>query len=544
MSEKANLSAQSGTGPDIEAVNKTTSPPGYEDVTLEKGTDAYNRAGAIEAEQQELSMTVIETVKAYPAATFWAFIMSCTIIMEAYCVFLMGNFVAIDRFKNRFGEFSERENGFIITTPWQSGLQMTGPVGAFIGVMIAGPITSKIGYRWATIGGLMALNGFIFVFFFADSLAVMLVSQLLEGIPWGIFIANAPAYCSEIVPMRLRAPCTQMLQMFWAIGAIIVQAVTYQYNEVDADIAYKIPIALQWMFPTPLALLVWWGPESPWWLTRKGRLEEAEKAVKRLGRASSTDNPAATVAMMKRTIDLEKTTTEPSLMELFKGTDRYRTLIVCAVYAAQNLTGNLIANQAVFFFRQAGISSNLAFGLGLVVSGAQTIMVMASWVLTTYLGRRTIYLWGSAINMIFLIAVGIAGSFGKSDASSLATASLGLIVSVLFCLGPAPASWVIIGETSSIRLRPLTTGVGRASYYIVNIPCIYLSSWMLNTEGADLAGRTGYVWAATAFVCLAAAYVWLPEMKHRSYREIDILFNRHVPARKWKNTTIDIHDDE
>lgn len=106
------------------------------------------------------------------------------------------------------------------------------------------------------------------------------------------------------------------------------------------------------MFPTPLALLVWWGPESPWWLTRKGRLEEAEKAVKRLGRASSTDNPAATVAMMKRTIDLEKTTTEPSLMELFKGTDRYRTLIVCAVYAAQNLTGNLIANQAVFFFRR------------------------------------------------------------------------------------------------------------------------------------------------------------------------------------------------
>ncbi|TLS24098.1 hypothetical protein PpBr36_09122 [Pyricularia pennisetigena] len=194
--------------------------------------------------------------------------------------------------------------------------------------------------------------------------------------------------------------------------------------------------------------------------------------------------------------------------------------------------------------KEAGIGSNLAFGLGLVVSGAQTIMVMASWVLTTYLGRRTIYLWGSAINMVFLIAVGIAGSFGKSYSTSMATASLGLIVSVLFCLGPAPASWVIIGETSSIRLRPLTTGVGRASYYIVNIPCIYLSSWMLNTEGANLAGRTGYVWAATAAVCLAAAYVWLPEMKHRSYREIDILFNRHVPARKWKKTVIDIHDDE
>jgi SP family general alpha glucoside:H+ symporter-like MFS transporter len=47
-------------------------------------------------------------------------------------------------------------------------------------------------------------------------------------------------------------------------------------------------------------------------------------------------------------------------------------------------------------------------------------------------------------------------------------------------MSPKPASWVIIGETSSIRLRPLTTGIGRASYYIVNIPCIFLSSYMLN----------------------------------------------------------------
>lgn len=49
--------------------------------------------------------------------------------------------------------------------------------------------------------------------------------------------------------MRLRAPCTQMLQMFWAIGAIIVQAVTYQYNEVDADIAYKYVLLFMSFFP-------------------------------------------------------------------------------------------------------------------------------------------------------------------------------------------------------------------------------------------------------------------------------------------------------
>lgn len=106
------------------------------------------------------------------------------------------------------------------------------------------------------------------------------------------------------------------------------------------------------MFPTPLAILIFLAPESPWWLTRKGRYDEAAKAAGRLGRRTKIQNNHETVAMMRRTIELEANNSEPNLLELFKGTDLYRTLIVCGVYAAQNLTGNLIANQAVYFFRR------------------------------------------------------------------------------------------------------------------------------------------------------------------------------------------------
>jgi len=319
--------------------------------------------------------------------------------------------------------------------------------------------------------------------------------------------------------------------------------VTYVYNSDQTASAYKIPIALQWMFPTPLAILIFCAPESPWWLVRKGRLEEAAHAVERLGRKSRL-NVNETVAMMRRTVELEKSVKEPNHLELFKGTDLYRTCIVCGVYLAQNLTGNLIANQAVYFFEQAGVSVHTAFALGLITSALQMIFVMLSWILTTYYGRRTIYLYGSAFNTILLIALGVAGSVGKSTAASLAQASLGLIISVLFTLGPAPASWVIIGETSAIRLRPLTTGMGRASYYIIEIPCIFLGSYMLNPTGGNLGGKCGYVWGATGFLCLVTAYFYLPEMKGRSYREIDIMFKRKIPARKWKETEIDVQDDE
>lgn len=157
--------------------------------------------------------------------------------MESYCVFLMGNFIALPAFANDFGV--PGKDKYVIVASWQSALQMGGPLGAIIGVCLAGPLTSRIGYRWATITGLMLLNAFIFVFYFAPSLPVMFVSQLLEGIPWGIFIANAPAYCSEITPIQLRAPATQMLQMFWAIGAIIVGGVTYHYNTRLDSSAYR-----------------------------------------------------------------------------------------------------------------------------------------------------------------------------------------------------------------------------------------------------------------------------------------------------------------
>lgn len=190
------------------------------------------------------------------------------------------------------------------------------------------------------------------------------------------------------------------------------------------------------------------------------------------------------------------------------------------------------------------MADDTAFALGLATSALQWLMVMLSWILTTYLGRRTIYVYGQAINCVFLVALGVAASVGFSLAASNAQASLGLIVSVLFCLGPAPASYVIIAETPSVRLRPLTTGIGRGAYYLVNIPCIFLASYMLNSDKWNLGGKSGYIWAGTAFFCTVLSWFFIPEMKDRSFREIDILFRRHVPARKWTQTIVDVQDDE
>ena len=193
---------------------------------------------------------------------------------------------------------------------------------------------------------------------------------------------------------------------------------------------------------------------------------------------------------------------------------------------------------------EAGISSSKSFQLNLINSCLQFVANALSWLLTNWFGRRTIYLWGTFTNVCFLFILGICASVKQTTATNYAQAILGIIISFVFAGTLGPISYTIIAETSSVRLRALSTGVGRAAYYVAEIPMIYLASKLLNPTGWNLAGKCGYVWGGTAVVCWLMAFFFLPELKHRSYRESDILFNRKIAARKFKSTIIDVKDNE
>ncbi|OKL56087.1 hypothetical protein UA08_08784 [Talaromyces atroroseus] len=497
---------------------------------------------AFEGENEEHAQGTWAAVRSHPWAFFWAFTLCFTIVMESFDMFLNTNFVALSYFKRRYGVAVD--GSYSIPTRWQSALFQAGQCGAFVGVYLAGPITNRIGYRWTTIVGLILMNATIFISFFADSLTVMVIGQAFEGVPWGFFIANSPAYASEVVPLNLRAACTATLQMSWSIGSIIVAGATYGYNNRDDQWSWRMPTALQWIFPTPLIVLVFLAPESPWWLIRHGRKEEALRSIKRLG-DKSPESAQKKLAMIERTVEIEaQMGGTPTLLDLVKGTDLRRTIITCLMYASQNFAGNLIANQATFFFEQAGISPDKAFQLNLINSCLQFVANACSWFLTAWFGRRTIYLCGLGTNITLLIVLGICASVTQTSATNYAQAVLGILISFVFAGTQGPISYTIISETSSVRLRALSTAVGRSAYYIAEIPMIYLSSKMLNTTGWNLAGKCGYVWAFTASVCWITAFFFLPELKGRSYRESDILFNRRTPARKFKSTIIDVKDNE
>lgn len=52
---------------------------------------------------------------------------------------------------------------------------------------------------------------------------------------------------------------------------------------------------------------------------------------------------------------------------------------------------------------------------------------------------------------------------------------------------------------------------------------------------------TGFVWGGTGFLCFIWAFFRIPEPKGRTFAELDVLFERRIPARKFKETDVDLY---
>lgn len=131
----------------------------------------------------------------------------------------------------------------------------------------------------------------------------------------------------------------------------------------DDQWAYRIPFALQWVWPVPIFIIVTLAPESPWHLVRKGKFEEAKKVIQRLSTRAASRNADGTtghqvdadqtLAMMVRTNELEKhLQSGTSYLDCLKGTDLRRTEIGCMAWASQIILGSSFSNQPTYFFQQ------------------------------------------------------------------------------------------------------------------------------------------------------------------------------------------------
>ena len=103
--------------------------------------------------------------------------------------------------------------------------------------------------------------------------------------------------------------------------------------------------------------------------------------------------------------------------------------------------------------------------------------------------------------------------------------------------------WALPAEIGSTRLRQKTVCLARTACNMTGLVGGTLENYFMNPEAWNLRGYTGFVWGGCAWIIFVWAFFRLPETKNRSFHELDVLFAKKVPARKFKTFEVDAFDE-
>ncbi|CAI4053872.1 hypothetical protein SUVZ_16G0070 [Saccharomyces uvarum] len=501
---------------------------------------------AKEADESERGMPLMTALKTYPKAAAWSLLVSTTLIQEGYDTAILGSFYALPVFQKRYGSLNTSTGEYEISVSWQIGLCLCYMAGEIVGLQLTGPSVDLMGNRYTLIMALMLLTAFIFILYFCKSLGMIAVGQALCGMPWGCFQCLTVSYASEICPLALRYYLTTYSNLCWSLGQLFAAGImkNSQNKYADSDLGYKLPFALQWIWPVPLAIGIFFAPESPWWLVKKGRPEQAKRSLERTLSGKGPEKEllvSMELDKIKVTIEKEQkmSDSEGSYLDCVKGkVNRRRTRIACLCWVGQTVCGASLIGYSTYFYEKAGVSTETAFTFSIIQYCLGITATFLSWWASKYFGRYDLYAFGLAFQTIVFFIIGGLGC-SNTHGAKMGSGSLLMVVAFFYNLGIAPVVFCLVSEIPSSRLRTKSIILARNAYNAISMIVTVLILYQLNSEKWNWGAKSGFFWGAFSLATLCWAIIDLPETAGRTFIEIDELFKLGIPARKFKSTKVD-----
>ena len=269
-------------------------------------------------------------------------------------------------------------------------------------------------------------------------------------------------------------------------------------------------------------------PESPRWLAKNGREQEARAVLEKIGGAAHADRALgeieATRAHDPGRVDFR------ALLE-----PRMRKVLVLGVGLAvfQQWCGiNVIFNYAEEIFRAAGYDiSSVLKNIAWTGSVNMALTFVALGVVDRA-GRRPLLLFGAAGLAVIYTAVGLCYHGGVLGLPLLL---LVLAAIASYALTLAPVTWVVISEIFPTRIRGAAMSVAVSALWLA----CFLLTYTFPLLNAKL-GSAGTFWLY-AGICLAGfVFIWirLPETKQKSLEELEreLTSSGSIPVRflRWR----------
>ena len=388
-------------------------------------------------------------------------------------------------------------------------------VGCVAGASIAGTLSDRLGRRRILIVSALLFAVSSLGAALPRNLGEFTAARFIGGIAIGVASVLAPLYIAEVAPPAIRGRLVSLNQMAIVTGILLAYLVNWALAGVG-------PTGWRWMFaaaavPSMAFFLALLGvPESPRWLSKQGRSEEAFRILSRVG---GKEHAKAEVRQIEAAIAEET----GSLAELFRPGLRTALMIAVVLAVLQQVTGinTVLFYGSIIFKEHAGNAESAAIGANVLVGVVNFLStIVALWIIDK-VGRKALLIVSAAGMALAQTALGVAFLMEPRPAKLI----LGIILfcAASFAVGLGPGVWVMMSELFPTRIRGRAMSIATISLWLA---CVALTGTFLTLVKA--LGVSGTFWIYAVMCVVTVIFVWrvTPETKGKTLEEIEGFWKR------------------
>jgi sugar porter (SP) family MFS transporter len=355
-------------------------------------------------------------------------------------------------------------------------------------------------------------------------LVQLIIGRVVTGLGVGGYTATIPMWISECSSAQLRGRLVLLSGALAISGVATASWIEFGFYFLqDNSVNWRFPVALQALFAMTSTLMVKFLPESPRWLVKKRRVEEAAEIFARLeDTTTDSDHVQNEIAIIEQSLeeDVEATTSSP--FAITKNKHLRRTLMAIWLNIGAQMTGvNVVTFYSTSIFQeQLGYNGVQARIFSASLQIWQVLAAFFSILVIERFGRRNIMMHAAALMAIAQFCLGGLSSNLKNPACGKAIIAFYFLALYAFPVGLLQIPFMYSAEIAPLEVRSQITAVSSASNWIFNFVVAEASPTAFRTIGY----KYYFVYGSISTALLISLYLVFPETKGRTLEEIDDIF--------------------
>jgi sugar porter (SP) family MFS transporter len=459
-------------------------------------------------------------------------------ILFGYDTGSINGILGMDYFKREFSTHRNGDGDWDLTSSQKSLVVSILSLGTFFGALTAAPTADILGRRLGLVASCGVFSIGVALQTAATAIPLFAAGRAIAGFGVGLVSAIVPLYQSESSPKWIRGTIVGAYQLAITIGLLLAACVNQGTHNRNDSGSYRIPVAIQFVWAAILAGGMLTLPETPRYLIKKGKFDEAMRSLARLRKLDpSHESIREELDEIKANHDHELAIAGGTgYADVFKGRNGYRIFVGCGLQILQQLTGvNFIFYYGTTFFQSTGIKN--AFLIGLITNLVNVVSTVPGMYLVERIGRRKLLLMGAIGMFICQYIVAIVGVTTDSDVANKVLIAFVCFYIFFFASSWGPVCWVYTGELYTLKTRAKSLSISTASNWLLNFAIGYATPYLVD-EGpgnANLKAKVFFLWGSCCLVCVFFVWFFVYETKGLSLESIDEMFETpHLKA--WKSS--------